>query len=1136
MRIALSLFLLLAVSGDLKAAQFDAVVLVHGRGLLRQPSVGPAYAATRRELKRRYPNAILVDFAWNDANGGVRRARPGGLSYHGWSALPKLKHVIASLQSMDAKVTIVSSSEGALLTTAALHDGVSVENWVIIGGSIGKAAAVRDKTTLLETAVANVRGKVINCWAGSGGGSLGTGGIPTGRDSERLLPLIQSGKLKDIKIADVARSSADWWDGAWVEKLPGSFLSQEKPASSKQLADLLTESSAPLGGWATYNKPRFDKTVALQNGVRLGLNFVNHRTARVRAQCRGGKAKLQIFARSVKGAAKTAEVAAGGNTELFFNSSENNVLGGPTTIEVRLTGLADRTSIDLEITSESEAFPELSYWKNVLSFRPPTPTSRKVSQQGRLWEVLRLENATSESDVNLDVYSVHIDRFPTLSRASTVAKKEPVIPNGVKLDQPLTQTQFLEFVRLNLSGFVDERISVFRPMQKDIWKSTNYDSSIVHIDMSIPLFGSQKIGAEQASVVATKRTKNEWIFSTIRSGGPIESAFSSEKAAAHPLSGNRAFGIYGAGSGYVFYTIAANRRTRWIDEEFSSAVIHFQDKLWRSMQARVVDFIKDNGGKATIGRSDFRSVPWATIKKSAHYSPPLPVSEAQGQKTIEESELQVGDIILSTTTSKVSEAIRGLTQGDVSHASLYLGSQDGQPTIVEAVTEKVRSAVLKDSLSNAKLALVLRHPAMTKEKGQQLAQFASKQQGKQYNWVGIIKQGFCEVGGVFCEVLPSERWFCSQLVLSAFDHVDLSLKLENPRHQSPADLLPLHLTGSLQYVGHLKTGANGRTRSTVLPGVYVGARDVAGLPWGRHQFLILVPRSPDRFRKYSLSSPFPSQEVVPGGMRAIVIGAHNVPVERDTNRLRVRHFETNDWRAFMEYLDPTKYVNRFAPDFDLLLEPVNLEGKDVDESIKQILDGAVAFRMHQDVEYPATSETLFDSNVLNSNSWVQTLVEVVVGKGKVKECFGQDTGCKNRFPPSDFTAPTKKLQIPFPSSDVNGCREFYENEEIARALTPEFMANAISACQVTGTTAAAKRIREELQRTYRITKPANGRYFTASEHKSIHDEAYRAADCKEDSATILGWLVVNNVKLPPSAIDWSIQTFGACTVEKDENR
>lgn len=128
---------------------------------------------------------------------------------------------------------------------------------------------------------------------------------------------------------------------------------------------------------------------------------------------------------------------------------------------------------------------------------------------------------------------------------------------------------------------------------------------------------------------------------------------------------------------------------------------------------------------------------------------------------------------------------------------------------------------------------------------------------------------------------------------------------------------------------------------------------------------------------------------------------------------------------------------------------------------------------------------------------------------------------------------SSQLILPFPSTSVDGCKEFYSDPVVAKFLTKAFEENATNACIVTGTGTPQNVIRKKLQEAYKSKKPADGVVFTPEEHKSIHDEAYKAAGCQEDSAKIWGWYIVDTAILPAVVIKKAIDLFGSCTISAD---
>ena len=220
----------------------------------------------------------------------------------------------------------------------------------------------------------------------------------------------------------------------------------------------------------------------------------------------------------------------------------------------------------------------------------------------------------------------------------------------------------------------------------------------------------------------------------------------------------------------------------------------------------------------------------------------LLLTPANGGLRIAPADLRAGDLLLSSANSLTSVGIRVLSVAPVSHAALYLG--DGQ--VVEAVGSGVRLRHVTDFVAEEATIVAFRHPGLSPAQAQSLRQFSLAQVGKKYNGMGIVLQApftlqlqTCELPVVpglvrdFCirglaavqlGAARNDRFFCSQLVLQAYQQAQLPLTTADPLLVSPADLLHMRegdvpsvrTEQALQFVGHLKSGADG-----------AGAQDVA---------------------------------------------------------------------------------------------------------------------------------------------------------------------------------------------------------------------------------------------------------------------------------------------------------------------
>ncbi len=201
-----------------------------------------------------------------------------------------------------------------------------------------------------------------------------------------------------------------------------------------------------------------------------------------------------------------------------------------------------------------------------------------------------------------------------------------------------------------------------------------------------------------------------------------------------------------------------------------------------------------------------------------------------GGRSIAPGALKIADIVLSTTPAGVSKAIRLATLSKVSHAMLCIGGD----LVVEAIGDGVVQRSIFDAVKEANLAVAYRHPGLTEMQALKVRDFAGRQVGKDYNYGALIRQagvklppqaqavglagfaGFslgCWItGDVECAnmrdkvnpFIKRDEFFCSQLVLAAYEHAGVALTTKKPVWSSPEDIAKARLKGKLLYVGHLK--------------------------------------------------------------------------------------------------------------------------------------------------------------------------------------------------------------------------------------------------------------------------------------------------------------------------------------------
>jgi hypothetical protein len=200
----------------------------------------------------------------------------------------------------------------------------------------------------------------------------------------------------------------------------------------------------------------------------------------------------------------------------------------------------------------------------------------------------------------------------------------------------------------------------------------------------------------------------------------------------------------------------------------------------------------------------------------------IPLSPETGGRSIDERALEIGDIILSTTGALSSGAIRIATGSPVSHAALYVGG--GQ--VVEAVEQGVVLRPLAEALADDTLAVALRHPALTELQALQVRDFAGQHLDSRYAVLAAIRAGLFRLddrvhcrgregaelercrawrGRVQLGTPTNDEFFCSHLVLAAFEAAGVPLTTTPASWNTPRDIVQLTLNTSLAYVGHLKT-------------------------------------------------------------------------------------------------------------------------------------------------------------------------------------------------------------------------------------------------------------------------------------------------------------------------------------------
>ena len=190
------------------------------------------------------------------------------------------------------------------------------------------------------------------------------------------------------------------------------------------------------------------------------------------------------------------------------------------------------------------------------------------------------------------------------------------------------------------------------------------------------------------------------------------------------------------------------------------------------------------------------------------YSSDIPLDPGTGGRSIDQAALQNGDIIVTTRNGPVSRAIRAATNAPVSHAILYIGN--GQ--VVEAIGNGVTLRPLDEALAGTTVAVAFRDSALTPEQAFKVRDYVGQQLDKPFNYMGLVRQGgfqldralFCSgksgaeydqcvnwVGNINLGRGSDDSFFCSQLLVAAFDNAGTPLTATPPNWTSPSELAEL---------------------------------------------------------------------------------------------------------------------------------------------------------------------------------------------------------------------------------------------------------------------------------------------------------------------------------------------------------
>ena len=202
----------------------------------------------------------------------------------------------------------------------------------------------------------------------------------------------------------------------------------------------------------------------------------------------------------------------------------------------------------------------------------------------------------------------------------------------------------------------------------------------------------------------------------------------------------------------------------------------------------------------------------------------------EGIKRIAVEDVRPGDILFSAERGRNSLGVRFFNNASISHAFIALSDN----LIAESVGAGVRVITLDEAIEHSNLVAVYRHPDVVPEDVTKMVAFADSLNGSKYNYSGILKQAPFSILRKVCELpvnptmirsfclssmatlvvspFKSDRYFCSQFVVEAFNFAGKPLTSANPEWVNPNDLLHMREDDipsikakvALTYVGHLQ--------------------------------------------------------------------------------------------------------------------------------------------------------------------------------------------------------------------------------------------------------------------------------------------------------------------------------------------
>ena len=244
-------------------------------------------------------------------------------------------------------------------------------------------------------------------------------------------------------------------------------------------------------------------------------------------------------------------------------------------------------------------------WSDLIRFRVPPSIQTTLAAAGQSVQTIDGAFDPARDTTNDATLDGLLDAMAILFGTPISLDYYPVIVQALPAAMPQA-SDLLQFFRVNINDFINQRWAKFNARSQSDWESTNPLGTVVSINLI--LYPDLAVAVDHGCVVVADVTSQRWRFATIYDPTDL----------AHPLGGIREFGYEAlpGGAGWVFYTRGADRPWSAIDyQQIGRRVIFYgADQLWMSMQSKLASYVNLHGGSAVIGQKFAERFEWSEVK------------------------------------------------------------------------------------------------------------------------------------------------------------------------------------------------------------------------------------------------------------------------------------------------------------------------------------------------------------------------------------------------------------------------------------------------------------------------------------------------------------------------------------------